>query len=198
MISNEGAEKLMSTSEVSLIGMHNLENVMASALVGYIWGIPLDSIKSSVKNFQGLEHRQEKVLTLKGISFFNDSKATNVDATLKSIQSFDKKIILILGGRDKGGNFHLLKDEVKQRVKRIILIGEASDKIKHALQGSAPMDEALNMQEAVKLGYSLAQPEEIVLLAPACTSFDMYRSFAHRGQVFKQEVHSLAKKENTK
>jgi UDP-N-acetylmuramoylalanine--D-glutamate ligase len=164
---------------------------MAAALVGHILGIAASDMKQSIKYFKGLEHRLEKVVTLEGIDFYNDSKATNVDATIKSILSFSRKIILLLGGRDKGGDFTQLKKPVAARVKKIILLGEAREKIRQALEGTVPIEVAETMQEAVKLGYSTANPGDIVLLAPACTSFDMYQSFEHRGKAFKQEVLSL-------
>lgn len=189
--------KLMPVAEIPLPGIHNQENIMAAAIIGHIKGIPPERIRSSILSFEGLEHRLEKVTNINGIDFYNDSKATNVDATLKSIQSFNTKITLILGGRDKGGNFLLLRDEVKARVKRIILIGEAKDKIKDALKDTASVEIAETMQEAVTRGYAAANQGEVVLLAPACTSFDMYQSYAHRGEVFKQEVLYLQDKIKT-
>lgn len=194
VLSNTKEEELIRASEIPLFGIHNQENIMASALVGNILSIPLFKIKGSIKSFQGLEHRLEKVTTFKGIDFYNDSKATNVDATLKSIQSFDKKIILILGGRDKGGDFKKLKKPIKKRVKEIVLIGEAREKIQNSLKGIIPMKTASSMEEAVSLGYSLAEPGDVVLLAPACTSFDMFQNFEERGMVFKQKVLSLERK----
>jgi UDP-N-acetylmuramoylalanine--D-glutamate ligase len=186
-------EKLMRASKIPLFGIHNLENVMASALVGYILDIPVSRIRESVSSFQGLEHRLEKVITLRGIDFYNDSKATNVDASLKSIQSFKQKIILILGGRDKGGDFQKLKEPVAEKVKKVILIGEASERIREALEGSAPMEAVSSYKEAVRAGYSEADAGEVVLLAPACKSFDMFQNFEERGKTFKEEVFSLGR-----
>ncbi|MEA3421740.1 MAG: cyanophycin synthetase, partial [Acidobacteriota bacterium] len=158
-----------------------------------IFGIPLLKMKKSIKNFKGLEHRLEKVLTKQGVDFYNDSKATNVDATLKSIQSFKKKIILILGGRDKGEDFRRLRKTVENQVKRIILIGESRKKIEKALINTAPIDTVSSLKEAVRVGYSSAEPGEVVLLAPACTSFDMFQNFEERGEIFKKEVFTLTK-----
>lgn len=186
-------EKLIRTSEISLFGIHNLENVMASALVGLGMGIPAVRIRESIKSFHGLEHRLEKVAIIGEVEFYNDSKATNVDASLKSIQSFDRKIILILGGRDKGGDFKKLRDPIAEKVKKVILIGEASDKIRKALAGSVPMKAVSSYKEAVRLGYAEATAGEVVLLAPACTSFDMFQNFEERGRVFKKEVYALKK-----
>ena len=166
---------------------------MASALVGHILGIPPSRIKEPIKSFRGLAHRLEKVTSIRGVDFYDDSKATNVDATSKSIQSFDRNIILILGGRDKGGDFKKLRKPVKENVKRIILLGEAKEKIRTALKGIVPMETVSSIEEAVRLGYSRAKPQEVVLLAPACTSFDMFQNFEERGEVFKREVLSLEK-----
>ncbi len=193
VLSNKEEEKLIKTSVIPLIGIHNQENIMASALVGHILGIPPSRIKEPIKNFRGLEHRLEKVATIRGVDFYDDSKATNVDATSKSIQSFDRKIILILGGRDKGGDFKKLRKPVKENVKSIILLGEAREKIKTALKGIVPMETVSSIEEAVRLGYSRAKPREVMLLAPACTSFDMFQNFEERGKVFKREVLSLEK-----
>ena len=189
-------EKLMKTSEIPLPGIHNQENVMAAALAGHILGVPLIKIKESVKKFTGLEHRLEIVRNIQGIDFYNDSKATNIDAALKSIQSFDRKIILILGGRDKGGDFVSLRKDIKKRVKKIILMGEAREKIHKDLRGIVTEETADTMQEAVKLCFNSAEKGNVVLLAPACTSFDMFESFEHRGKVFKKEVDSLQEELN--
>lgn len=186
-------EELMKVSEIPLFGVHNQENVMASALVGHVFRIPLARMRESIKNFKGLEHRLEKILTLEGIDFYNDSKATNVDATLKSIQSFDRKIILVMGGRDKGGDFKRLKKVIKEKVKKIILIGEAREKIKEALNGLVEFLDSSSLKEAVDIGFSEAKPGEVVLLAPACTSFDMFENFEERGSAFKKEVFNLEK-----
>ncbi len=191
ILADDKQERLMKTDEVPLLGAHNRENIMASALVGHVFGIPCSSIKESIKSFSGLEHRLEKVLALDNVEFFNDSKATNVDAALKSIQSFDEPIILILGGRDKGGNFSLLREPIKKRVKSIILLGEAREKIEESLNGTAPIMKASDLREAVHLAYSAARPQGVVLLAPGCSSFDMFRDFEERGKAFKTEVMAL-------
>jgi UDP-N-acetylmuramoylalanine--D-glutamate ligase len=190
---NDEQHTVMSTEDIPLSGIHNLENVMAATCVGCLLNIPSEIIRDSITHFKGLEHRLEKVTDLAGVAFYNDSKATNVGATLKSIQSFDQKIVLILGGRDKGGDFGILREPVSRGVKEIILLGEASEKIANALQNGIPMKAASSLKEAVELGFAAASPGEIVLLAPACTSFDMFANFEERGQVFKQEV--LAMKE---
>jgi len=193
LLSNTKEKKLLKTSEIPLFGIHNQQNIMAAALVGHILGIPLSSIKKSIKSFKGLEHRLEKVLTIQGIDFYNDSKATNVDATIKSVQSFDKKIILILGGKDKGGNFHQLINAVGNKTNKIILLGEAAGKILRVIGSSIPTVRVSSLKDAVNSGYSSAKPGEVVLLAPACTSFDMFHNFEERGDNFKKEIHLLEK-----
>ena len=191
ILTNKIQEKLMQLSEITLFGIHNRENIMASALVAHVFKIPVSSIKESIANFRGLEHRLEKVGELGQVAFYNDSKATNIDASLKSIKSFAGPIVLILGGRDKGGNFTQLREAVQQKVKAIILIGEATGLIKKTLDGTVPMKEAPDMKEAVLLAYSAASPKGVVLLAPGCTSFDMFKNFEERGRAFKKEARAL-------
>ena len=151
----------------------------------------LPKVRKSIKSFTGLEHRLEKVSNIRGIEFYNDSKATNVEATITSLGSFNKPIILILGGRDKGGDFKKLRKPVLGKVKHVLLIGEAKEKIKKDLNNQIPMSSVTNLKEAVEKGFALASPGEIVLLAPACTSFDMFNNFEERGQIFKKEVLSF-------
>lgn len=194
VLSDASEEKLMKTSEIPLFGIHNQENVMAAALIGHLFSLPLSKIKQSIQSFQGLEHRLERITTVEGVVFYNDSKATNVDAALKSIQSFHQEIILIAGGRDKGGDFAKLRRSVEQRVKKLILIGEAKDKIRKALANTVQMEEAFSLEEAVSKGFLQAKPGDVVLLAPACTSFDMFQNFEERGRVFKHAVLGIKKK----
>jgi len=185
-------ERLIPVSDIPLFGIHNLDNIMASFLVGHLFSIPSAEMRKSVKSFRGLEHRLEKVATIDKVDFYNDSKATNVGAALQSIQSFDRPVILILGGRDKGGDFAVLRNPVGKKVKRVLLIGEAKEKIGKALDGASPMTGVQSMREAVEQSFASAQPGDVVLLAPACTSFDMYTNFEERGRAFKQEVFRLA------
>ncbi|MCJ7581580.1 MAG: UDP-N-acetylmuramoyl-L-alanine--D-glutamate ligase, partial [Candidatus Aminicenantes bacterium] len=189
-------EKIIKVSDIPLLGVHNLDNVMASALVGHLFSVPVSSIRESIKNFKGLEHRLEKVSNIRGVEFYNDSKATNVEAAITSIGSFNQPIILILGGRDKGGDFKKLRTPVQEKVKKVLLIGEAKEKIKNDLNNDIPMSYVTSLEEAVVEGFASADPGEIVLLAPACTSFDMFRNFEDRGNIFKKEVFSLKEKIN--
>ncbi len=186
------AARLMKAAEIPLPGAHNIENAMAAALVGHCLEVPARSIRSSIRRFSGLEHRLEKVLTLRGVEFVNDSKATTVDASIKALESFDRPVVLILGGRDKGSDFRLLRRPVRKRVKKIILLGEATPKIEPVLRSAAPMEEAVSLGDAVRRSYAAAAPGELVLLAPACTSFDMFKNFEARGRAFKREVRRLA------
>ena len=189
----EKKEPLMSIRQIPLPGVHNQENVMAGVLVGSALGVPPASMRSSVRSFQGLEHRLEKVAVIRGVAFINDSKATTVQAARKAAQSFQQRIVLILGGRDKGDNFAPLRGLLKRQARRVILIGEAAEKIKAAIRGSAPLEEAGSMKEAVRAAFQAASRGDVVLLAPACASFDMFRNFEERGRVFKAEVRRLAR-----
>jgi UDP-N-acetylmuramoylalanine--D-glutamate ligase len=185
---------VIKTSDIKLRGVHNQENVMAAILASYLAGANLSAIKESVKNFQGLEHRLEEVRTIKGVLFVNDSKATTVDATIKAIQSFDQPIVLILGGRDKGGDFSPLRRALKAKVRKVLLIGEAREKIRKAIEGVCPIEEVFTFREVVQKGFQAARPGDVVLLAPACTSWDMFNNFEERGRLFKKEVRLLARK----
>ncbi|MEN6311066.1 MAG: cyanophycin synthetase, partial [Acidobacteriota bacterium] len=137
-------------------------------------------------------HRLEDVLTVRGVRFVNDSKATTVDATLKALASFDRPVVLILGGRDKGGDFALLRRAVRGKVRAVVLVGEAAGKIEAALGGAAPVERAATYREVVRLAFAKASPGDVVLLAPACTSWDMFKNFEERGRTFKNEVRKLA------
>jgi UDP-N-acetylmuramoylalanine--D-glutamate ligase len=201
VIADPDQKKFMKISEIPLFGVHNQENVMAAALVGRLFSLSPSTIRESIRRFKGLEHRLEKVTVIKRVDFYNDSKATNVDAALKSILSFEGNIILIAGGRDKGGDFEKLRKPAQDRVKRIILLGEAKQRLKEALRQAVPTDEASSLEEAVVKAFQQAKPGDVVLLAPACTSFDMFENFEERGRIFKQAVLRLKqgqekKKEN--
>jgi UDP-N-acetylmuramoylalanine--D-glutamate ligase len=194
VLSHEDEKKVIEKTAILLPGEHNLENVMASVLAGFLFSVPPSQMRDSILDFPGLEHRLEKVLSLDGIDFYNDSKATNVEATLTALASFDRKIILILGGRDKGGDFTQLKKSIHEKVKRIILIGEARDLIRKALDAAAPLSDVESLKGAVAEGFAAAQRGDVVLLAPACTSFDMFSNFEERGRIFKKEVLALEKR----
>ena len=176
-----------------LPGPHNLENYMAAAAVVRLLGVPGHLIAEGVADFQGLAHRMENVGIIDGVRFINDSKATNVDAAEKAIQSLDGEAVLILGGKDKGGEFSRLEALIRRHVRRVLLVGQASDTIRNQLSGiSEKLEEVADLQEAVDRGFALLRGGGQVLLAPGCASFDMFRSFEHRGDVFRAAVSSLA------
>ncbi|HVP91960.1 MAG TPA: UDP-N-acetylmuramoyl-L-alanine--D-glutamate ligase [Terriglobales bacterium] len=189
-----GTERLVRTARLPLPGTHNQENVMAAALVGHLLGVPAAAIRRSVLSFRGLEHRLEDVLRFRGVRFVNDSKATTVDATLKALESFDRPVVLILGGRGKGGDFGPLRRAVRARVRSVVLVGEAAPKIESALRDAVPMEAACDYREVVSKAFAAARPGDVVLLAPAATSWDMFRNFEERGRTFKREVRRLAAK----
>jgi UDP-N-acetylmuramoylalanine--D-glutamate ligase len=191
---NSGERVLMSRDEMLLRGTHNVENVLAAMAAGLACGAPPESLRETVRRFQPVEHRLEEVAEINGVRFFNDSKATSVDATIKALEAFADepgKIILILGGRGKQAPYSPLDQLIQQRVRKMILIGEDASTIEKELGNTAPFKRAQTMHEAVVQSFAAAQPGDIVLLAPACASFDMFDSFEHRGKVFKDEVSSL-------
>jgi len=185
-------ERILPTSRITIPGAHNQENVLAAALIGHLSGVPAPSLRRTILAFRGLEHRLEDVLRVKGVRFVNDSKATTVDATLKALASFDRPVVLILGGRGKGGDFSPLRREVRRRARSVVLVGEAADKIEAALGGAVPVDRVSTYREVVRKAFERAVPGDIVLLAPACTSWDMFKNFEERGRTFKSEVRRLA------
>jgi UDP-N-acetylmuramoylalanine--D-glutamate ligase len=187
-----GEERVLVTrDETRLRGDHNLENVMSALAAGIACGASLDSMRAGVSDFKGVEHRLEFVAEINGVKFYNDSKATNVDAAIKCIEAFDGGVNVILGGKDKGGDYAPLAPLVRARCSNVILIGAAADKIAAALENTRPMRRASTMSEAVEIGLRLSRPGEIVLLAPACASFDMFENYEHRGRVFKEAVKRL-------
>ena len=185
-------ERILRACRVPLPGTHNLENVLAAALIGRLMGVPAPALRRSIVSFRGLEHRLEDVLRVGGVRFVNDSKATSVDAAIKALASFARPIVLILGGRGKGGDFSPLRREVRKRVRSVVLIGEAADKIEAALGGVVPIVRVSTYREVVRVAFDRAARGDVVLLAPACTSWDMFRNFEERGRTFKREVRLLA------
>lgn len=186
-----GQREIMLTSEIPLKGSHNVENVLAAVSVGMISGVEPRRISKAVREFRAVEHRLEHVGTIRGVEYYNDSKATNVDATIKALESFPANIHLILGGKDKGSDYTVLNDLLRQRVKRVYTVGAAAQKIESQIKGTEIVH-AETLENAIRLASDSAQPGDIVLLAPACSSFDQFRNYEHRGQVFKSAVHSLS------
>jgi UDP-N-acetylmuramoylalanine--D-glutamate ligase len=159
-------------------------------------GCAPDKIAQAIRNFKAVEHRLEYVATVRGVEYFNDSKATNVDATIKALESFPANIHIILGGKDKGSDYTVLNDLLRQRVKRVYTIGAAADKIESHIKGAAEIVHAETLDNAIKRAAVVAQPGDVVLLAPACASFDQFQNYEHRGRVFKEVVRELAEKAN--
>jgi len=185
------SERLLPLSAIHLLGPHLVYDVLAAATVGIIAGAPASAMTSAVEAFRGLEHAMELVAESNGIRFVNDSKATNVDSALRSIESFDGGLVPIVGGRFKGGDLGLLREPLKRRAKAVVAIGEARSRVQEAIAGVVPVHEAESMDEAVRTAFDLAKPAGVVLLAPACASFDMFRDYAERGEKFKQAVRRL-------
>jgi UDP-N-acetylmuramoylalanine--D-glutamate ligase len=188
-----GERQTMLASEIPLKGAHNLENVLAAICIGALMGRAPEKIRSAVTNFKAVEHRLEFVATVRGVDYYNDSKATNVDATIKALESFPSGIHLILGGKDKGSDYSVLNPLLKQRVKRVYTIGAAASKIEsQIIFPKSEIVHAETLENAIRKAHAVAHPGEVVLLAPACASFDQFRSYEHRGQVFKEIVKGLA------
>jgi UDP-N-acetylmuramoylalanine--D-glutamate ligase len=185
----------ISAGEIRIKGVHNLENAMAASAMALLAGCPSGAVIESLREFQGLEHRLEYVRTLEGVRYFNDSKGTNVGAVMKSIESFSEPLILIAGGRDKAGDFAELRDLVSRKVKALVLIGEAAGKIKDALGDRTETIIAKDLNKAVAVSRKKAEPGDVVLLSPACASFDMFRDFEDRGRQFKKIVMELGENE---
>lgn len=182
---------VMKTSEVPLRGLHNLENTMAAAAIASLAGATQAQIRAAVMTFPGVEHRLEFVRRLAGVDWYNDSKATNVDATLKAIAAFDGGLWVILGGKDKESDYSLLAAPLRAKANGALLIGAAADKIAAQLKGSVPLLRCQNLEAAVAEARSRAKSGDIVLLAPACASFDQFENFEHRGREFKRLVQQL-------
>lgn len=187
-----GAEMvLLQRSDIGLRGDHNLENVLAAACIAHLAGVESGAIAEAVRSFAGVEHRLEFVAEIGGVKFFNDSKATNVDATLKAIDAFPGRLLILLGGKDKGGDFSLLAEPLKKRNSVVLLIGAAGEKIARQLAGAVEGIAAGTIERALRMAFEQAQPGDTVLLAPACASFDQFENYEHRGRVFKQLVRAL-------
>jgi len=184
--------EIMQVSEIPLKGAHNLENVLAAVCAGALMGCAPEKIRRAVREFKAVEHRLEFVATIGGVDYYNDSKATNVDATIKALESFPANIHLILGGKDKGSDYSVLNDLLRQRVKRVYTIGGAAEKIESQIRAvNVEIVRAVTLENAVRKANAAAVAGDVVLLAPACASFDQFKSYEHRGQVFKEVVSGL-------
>jgi UDP-N-acetylmuramoylalanine--D-glutamate ligase len=183
--------EVMPVAETPLKGAHNLENVLAGVAIGALVGCQPVQIREAVRNFKAVEHRLEFVATVAGVDYYNDSKATNVDATIKALESFPTNIHLILGGKDKGSDYSVLNDLLRARVKRVYTIGAAAAKIESQIEGAAEIVPSQTLENAVRRARESAIAGDVVLLAPACASFDQFQNYEHRGRVFKEVVSSL-------
>jgi UDP-N-acetylmuramoylalanine--D-glutamate ligase len=185
---NAPIETVMPLAGITLKGAHNVENVLAAVVASRLAGAPVAAIRLAIEKFHAVEHRLEYVTTHNGVEFYNDSKATNVDATAKAIAAFSGGIHLILGGKDKGSDYRVLSDLLRERVRAVYTIGSAAAKIESHLRGIVPLHSCETLDKAVAAAAEAARPGEIVLLAPACSSFDQFESYEHRGRVFKELV----------
>jgi UDP-N-acetylmuramoylalanine--D-glutamate ligase len=184
-------EPVLPAADLQIRGRHNVENAMAAIEACHLAGAALPDIARAVRTFQAVEHRLEFVARVNGLDFYNDSKATSVDATLKALDAFDEGVWIILGGKDKGSDYTTLRAPLAKKARAALLIGSASDKIGRALQGAVELIAAGTLEAAVRTAYQNARPGDTILLAPACASFDQFQSYEHRGRVFKDLVHGL-------
>jgi UDP-N-acetylmuramoylalanine--D-glutamate ligase len=183
--------EIIRTGEITIKGQHNLQNAMAATLVGLLCGVSPASLRATLRNFKGVEHRLEFVREVQGVRYYNDSKATNVDSVWYALQTITSPIVLLLGGRDKGNDYSHLHQLVRDRVKAVVAIGESAEKVAAAFNGMAVIKKASSMDEAVSTARFVADAGDVVLLSPACASFDWFQNYEHRGRVFKELVNAL-------
>jgi len=194
---DEGREEVvLKRQEMPLPGMHNLENALAAVAAARIAGASTKAIAEGVRSFAGVEHRLEFVSEINGVRYYNDSKATNVDATLKALDAFPGRVLVILGGKDKGSDYTVLQTPLRERAILALLIGAAADKIESQIYGSVAIERAGTLDHAVEVASQAARAGDVVLLAPACASFDQFQNYEHRGRVFKALVHELELRAN--
>jgi UDP-N-acetylmuramoylalanine--D-glutamate ligase len=186
-------EILLKIEDIPLAGAHNLENVLAAVAAARLAGATVTAIAKGVSSFAGVEHRLEFVSEIDGVRYYNDSKATNVDATLKAIDAFPGRILIILGGKDKGSDYTVLQKPLREKAILALLIGAAAEKIEKEISGSVALERAETIERAVEIASHAAQRGDVVLLAPACASFDQFQNYEHRGRVFKDLVRQLEK-----
>jgi len=188
-------ERLFPLSSVRLPGAHLAGDLLAAASAARLLGAGPDAVEEAVRSFRGVEHVLEPVAEIGGVAFFNDSKATNVEAARKSIEAFPGPLLVVMGGRYKGGDFHELSGPLSARGKAVLAIGEARPRIAEALGQTLPVIPCASLGEAVDKAWAEAEPGDTVLLAPGCSSFDMFEDYAARGRAFKDEVRRLELKE---
>lgn len=186
-----GKEEFYPTDNFKLKGIHNIENIMATIAAIRCCGISKDKILKTVEGFHGLPHRMEFVREVKGVTYYNDSKGTNIGALQKSLEGLNAPVILIAGGKDKGGDYRVLSNSITDKVKLLILLGEAKNKIKEAFNGLTKIVMVESLKEAVDVAYHNANTGDVVLLSPACSSFDMFKDYKERGEIFRKLVNTL-------
>ena len=184
-------ETVLNLHDIPLAGAHNVENVLAAVAATRLAGAAPAAIAKGVRSFAGVEHRLEFVAEIGGVRYYNDSKATNVDATLKALDSFPGRILIVLGGKDKGSDYTALQKPLRERAILALLIGAAGEKIERQITGSVAIERAGSLERAVEIASHAARPGDVVLLAPACASFDQFQNYEHRGRAFKDLVHQL-------
>lgn len=190
---NGNVISVIDTEQIHIKGAHNIENILSVIALTYALGVDVERIKRTIENFHGVEHRLERVTTIHDVTFYNDSKATNTDSVVKALDAFDKPVILLAGGHDKMTPLEDFMNVVKKNTKEVIFMGEAAERFESVATkvGVTNIHRAQSMKEAVELGYKLAEPSDIVLLSPACSSFDWYSCFEERGDDFKKCVKKL-------
>jgi len=187
-------ERVMKAAEIPLPGSHNLENVLAAMLMARLAGVDSGTIAKAVRSFAGVEHRLEFVAEIAGVRYYNDSKATNVDATLKALEAFPGRILIVLGGKDKGSDYTVMQKPLREKAILALLIGAAADKIEKQIAGSVAIERAGTIERAVEAASQAARAGDVVLLAPACASFDQFANYEERGRVFKELVRGLGRR----
>ncbi len=192
---DDGREQaILNLRDIPLAGAHNVENVLAAVAATHLAGAAPSAIAKAVRSFAGVEHRLEFVTEFGGVRYYNDSKATNVDATLKAIDAFPGRILIVLGGKDKGSDYAVLQKPLREKAILALLIGAAAEKIERQIAGSVAIERAGSLERAVEIASHAARPGDVVLLAPACASFDQFQNYEHRGRVFKELVHQLERR----
>lgn len=187
-----GVEETYPTKNFKLKGIHNIENIMASIAAAKACGVPRDVILKTIEEFKGLPHRMELLREVNGVAYYNDSKGTNIGALQKSLEGINSPVILIAGGKDKGGDYRVLNDMIKKKVKNLILLGEAKNKIKNAFNGLTEIVMVESLKQAVDAARAKAVKGDVVLLSPACSSFDMFKDYKERGEIFRRLVEAIA------
>ncbi|MFH1868651.1 MAG: UDP-N-acetylmuramoyl-L-alanine--D-glutamate ligase [Candidatus Omnitrophota bacterium] len=194
---DEENSPVCSIDDVELRGLHNVSNILSACICADIFGVSASAMKKVLLGFKGLKHRFQNIADIDGINYIDDSKSTTVDACKAALLSCRDSVILIAGGRDKGSDFSIIRGLIEKRVKAVILIGEAREKIRRALEGASNIHDARDMDEAVNISHDIAKRGDAVLLSPMCASFDMYKDYKHRGEAFQVAVKKLERKKNS-